>query len=173
MIKLKNILTELKKNRWEDLKGAELNKFKQDLVDIITQAYSKIGGHATIKSVSDIPGDVQLWQAIDVDADPDADATVGYKKRSGGTKMVVMGQDGSSAAKQAVVKQVLKSLKKSGYYAEVSKSLVDKFGLKPIDDEAKVRKALGGKDIEWLSGGYYNRKIGGKMHKKVMVGNPK
>ena len=36
-----------------------------------------------------------------------------------------------------------------------------------------VRKILKGKDIEWIGKGYYNRSIGGKSHKKVLVGNPK
>lgn len=174
MIKLKDILlTELEKNKWTDLDGSEMTQFKNDLFSIVKNAYSKIGGHPAVKSVSDIPGKIQIWQAIDVDSEPDADATIGFKKRPAGNKLVVMGQDGSKEAKRAVVSQVIKYLKKKGWYAEVSKELVDKFGLKPIDDEPRVRKILKGKDIEWLGKGYYNRSIGGKSHKKVLVGNPK
>tara|TARA_R110002012_G_scaffold276054_1_gene462895 strand:- start:728 stop:1252 length:525 start_codon:yes stop_codon:yes gene_type:complete len=174
MIKLKQILlNELEKNKWEDLDSGNIEQFKKDLLSIVKNAYSKIGGHPAVKSASDIPGKIHIWQAIDVDDEPDADATIGFKKRPAGNKLVVMGQDGSKAAKRAVVSQVIKYLKKKGWYAEVSKDLVDKFGLKPIDDESRVRKILKGKDIEWLEKGYYNRSIGGKSHKKVLVGNPK
>ena len=174
MIKLKDILlTELEKNKWSDLNKAELEQFKQDLVDIVKNAYSKLGGHPAVKSTSDIPGEIQIWQAIDVDDDPDADATIGYKKRPAGNKMVVMGQDGSKAAKKAVIVQLLKYLKKKGWYAEVSKELVDKFGFIPVTDQSRVQKILKGKDIEWLGNGYYNRSIGGRSRKKAIVGNPK
>ena len=88
MIKLKDILlTELEKNKWSDLNKAELEQFKQDLVDIVKNAYLKLGGHPAVKSTSDIPGEIQIWQAIDVDDDPDADATIGYKKRPAGNKI--------------------------------------------------------------------------------------
>jgi len=174
MIKLKDILlTELEKNKWTDLSKSELEQFKQDIVDIVKNAYAKIGGHPAVKSTSDIPGKIQIWQAIDVDDDPDADATIGYKKRPSGNKMVVMGQDGSPAAKKAVITQLLKYLKKKGWYAEVSQELVDKFGFKPVDDQSRVQKILKGKDIEWLGKGYYNRTVGGRSHKKAIVGNPK
>ena len=37
----------------------------------------------------------------------------------------------------------------------------------------KWNKILKGKDIEWHGDGWYTRKIGGKAHKKIMLGRPK
>lgn len=174
MIKLKDLLLlELEKNKWQDLSSKDLVKHKAELVKLVKNSYKKIGGHPAVKSTSDIPGKIEIWQGIDVDANPDVDATLGFKRKSSGNKMVVMGQDGSSAAKKAVVKRFLSLLKQKGWYAEVSVDIIEKFNLQPIDDESKIVKILKGKSIDWLGSGYYTRSIGGTDHKKAMVGNPK
>ncbi len=41
-----------------------------------------------------------------------------------------------------------------------------------VTDEKTIEKALKGKDVEMNDDGSYQRKIAGKMHTKVLLGNP-
>ena len=45
-------------------------------------------------------------------------------------------------------------------------------GIPPVQNKETVQAVLKGKDINWLEGGKYQRKIGGKMYTKMMFGNP-
>ena len=178
MIKLKDLLIEtLPKNKWIKLSGKELKLFRDEIFDMIKQSYASLGGHPNIKSASDInASSINYWDAIDVDDDPEPDAVSGAKKRTGGKKYSLGATDGSSDGKRAYVKGRIKMLKKSGHYAELSHKIADilaSSGVPIVDDEEIVRKALSGKDINWLGNGWYERKIGGKNYKKRMFGKPR
>ncbi len=185
MIKLKDILTErdkpqgpaMPKNRWMQLSGSELDKYKKDILKLIKTAYKPIGGHANYKTVADISLDgLQVWHAVDLDNDPEPDAVNIYKKKKHGMKSTGLGHDGSKPAKSSVIKNKIQQLKKSGWFVEVSGRMYDilsSSGVNIVDDEATVQKVLKGKNVTWHGDGWYSRKIGGVMHKKIMMGNPK
>ena len=178
MIKLKSLLFEtLPKNKWVNLKGKDLDEFRNEIYDLIKSTYASIGGHPNIKSPSDISlSSINYWEAIDVDNDPDPDAISGAKKRAGGRKYTIGATDGSSPAKRAYVGSRIKKLKQKGHYAEMSHKIADimaSSGVPIVDDEDKVRQVLKGKPITWLGDGWYERSIGGKKFKKRMFGKPK
>ena len=181
MIKLKDILLEaagaMPKNKWITLSGKALDKFKDEISDLINIAYKDIGGHANFKSSKDITNnDMQVWHAVDLDDDPGPDAVNIYKKKKFGHKSVGMGHDGSPAAKSSVIKNKVSLLKKSGWFVEVNEKLYNIFksrGINAITSEKAVRRVLKGKDIKWLGDGWYIRSIGGDSHKKIMMGVPK
>jgi len=185
----------VKKNQWKDIPNKEMKKLKSaagrdltdELFDMIAKTYAPIGGHVDYKKPDDLPGDADLWKAADVDSDPEPDVVNFYKKKPAGYKSVGSGSDGGDAAKKALIQSKVKELNTKGYFGEVSGAiahvLITRHDIPYVDNEADVRKALGGKDIEWVGAnpngkypshtGWYYRKIGPKKHLKIMVGKPR
>jgi len=180
MLKLADLLKELNipKNKWVPIPHNELESYKKQIFDLIHLAYSDIGGHPNYQSPQDVDkeGVDTNFEIIDLDDDGDIDAVSATKDRPAGHKFVATGHDGSKAAKSAVVNHKVDMLKRQGYYVEVSGKIQDIFiakGVEPVTDEATVRKALDGKQIEWHGDGTYTRKIGSEMHRKMLVGKPR
>jgi len=178
-MKLFKIISELsafKKNTWRPLTAPELAQSKEELYDLINNAYAPIGGHPNLKGPDDIPNIGDTLSVIDVDADPEADAVAVTKNRTGGTKHVAMGHDGGKSAKSSVVNKTADDLKKQGHYIEVSGKILDILkakGVEIVDDEEMVTSVLKGKSIVWHYDGTYTRIIGGQKHRKVLMGKPK
>jgi hypothetical protein len=180
MIKLTDIVNELNinKNNWKQLSKSETDSEKDQILALIQNAYKEIGGHPNFKSPTDVTsgegGD--SYQVIDLDDDNDIDAVTVTKERPAGHKLVAMGQDGTMSAKKSAIDRQVANLKTPGWYIEVSGKIKDILlakGVKPVEDEATVRKALDGKEIKWNGDGTYDRKIGGEVHTKLMLGRPK
>lgn len=171
-MKLTKILLE---NNWRPLTSGEVDAEKDELFKMIDLAYAPLGGHPNVTGPNDIKSAAQGYEIIDLDDDPEADAVIMYKKRPGGNKLVGMGHDGSKPAKSAAVAKTVSDLNKNGYYIEVSGTILDILKAKGagiVDDEATVKSALRGKDIKWHGDGSYDRQLGGKVHRKVMMGKP-
>ena len=180
MIKLKDLIPEeagaMPKGKWIQLSGKALDKFKEELIDLIRIAYKPIGGHSNYKQAADIVSGTEVFHAVDLDDDPQPDALNIYKKKPAGMKSVGMGHDGSKKAKSSVIKNKVGKLKSKGWFAEVSGKMYDIMkakGVKTITDYDMVRQALKGKKITPLKDGWYTRDIGGSTHKKIMIGFPK
>jgi hypothetical protein len=182
MIKLKDLLPEkenyfeIPKNKWTPILRSELPRFKEIIYDLISNAYSSIGGHSNVKDSDDLPAEGDYFDVIDVDGDNEVDAATVAKHKPAGKKFVALGHDGSSSGKSAAVNHQMDKLKSGGYYVEVSGKMKDIFmgkGLAPVMDETQVRKALPGKEIKWNGDGTYDRKIGGAIHTKMMFGKPR
>jgi len=180
MIKLIKLLNEkskpIPKNKWIGLSSSEVSEYENEIFKLVNTAYKPIGGHPNFKSKSDVKTGADEFIVIDLDSDPDIDALSGVKKSSAGIKFVATGHDDSKPAKSAAINYKVDKLKQRGYYVEVSGKMEDILkgkGLSPITDEEVVRKALKGKDINWLGDGYYQRKIGSSLHTKIMFGKPK
>lgn len=165
--------------------GTNLAKrIEPDLVDMVTTSYEKVGGNPKIKSPGDLSAEYPEWTVADVDDDPEPDALVAGKPHPAGTKMAAAATDGSSVAK-AQLMNIKKQLYKNGWWGEVSDApahiAMNKLGIKPVEDEKKVRKLLGDKDITWHgehpegkfpgTKGWYTRDIGGTPHAKIIVGD--
>ena len=177
MIKLLEILKKpLPKKKWVKVTGAELDAYKEEILKLIQNAYAPIGGHPNYNHASDISSkDAQAFELIDIDSDPDPDAVSVTKKKSEGTKFVGTGHDGTKDAKRSVIKHKVNLLKKKGYFIEVSGRMMEIMigsGVAPVKDLETVKAVLKGKDIKWLEGVKYQRKIGGKVYTKMMFGNP-
>lgn len=157
-------------------KPKDIKEWQDEIFNLIKLAYKDIGGHPNYKSANDIRlVDNQYFEVIDIDGDSDPDAVNAIKKKPAGNKIVASGHDGSQSAKRILIKHKIKLLKTSGYYIEVSGRLyeiLNSAGINIVDDEEAVRKVLK-KDITWLGDGWYERKIAGKKHKKILMGKPK
>lgn len=161
------------KNTYVNLHSSEVTEYADNIIELIKTAYTKKGGNLEFKNASDLRNsDLNYWIATDINDNPDADVLFGGKKTHAGTKMTVVAQDGSPEARKETVKKLIELMRTRGFYAELDVDMVQKFGLKPIKDEAEIRKVLN-KDIKYNSDGSYDRKIAGENHTKMLVGIPK
>ena len=179
MIKLKSLLSEIDKNKWTKLTQSEKQQYKDEIFNLIQNAYSYIGGHSNYKSANDVTGaerDAE-YEVIDLDRDDEIDAVSISKKHPAGIKFAATGHDGSKPAKSAVINHKADLLKKSGYYVEVSgkiKDILISKGAPIVTDPEVIQKVLVGKEIKNInSDGSYVRAIAGRDHEKIMLGHPK
>ena len=175
MIKLIDLLNEIDipKNSWKPISSSELKDVEDDILDLIQNAYGPIGGHPNYKSVGDLAG--SDYEVIDLDDDPEIDAVTVTKKRSGGTKYVGLGHDGSSQGKRGSIGRTIDKLGDSGTYIEASGKMADilsKANVTQVTDKDTISKALKGKEIEMYDDGSYDRVLGGKKYRKLMFGKP-
>jgi len=175
MIKLVDILNEIvpPKNTWFPLSKVEVKDVEKEILDLINNAYSSIGGHPNYKSVNDLAG--SEYEIIDLDDDPELDAVTVTKQRAGGTKHVGMGHDGTSPSKRGAISHTINSLYFPGNYIEASgaiENILRKANVTQVTDEETIRKALKGKEIKMYDDGSYDRVLGGKKYRKTMWGKP-
>jgi hypothetical protein len=174
MLKFSKILSEVQKNQW--FQPSNLDEFREQIFQLISNAYSNIGGNIKFRSVSDVNNSSgQYFKVIDVDNDDEIDSVLVYKSRPSGNKGVAMGHDGSRLAVHTALYKTTTDLKKEFYYIEASGKLAEILnsrGVPVITDEKVVKKVLS-KDIEWLGDGFYNREIAGKKIKKSLFGVPR
>lgn len=165
--------------------GSKIAKrIEPTLLDMVKTSYEKIGGNPKVQYLGDLGDEYPNWVVADVDEDPDVDCLVAGKTTPAGPKMAASATDGSPAAK-ATVMSIKKQLYKNGWWGEVSDApahiALNKLGIKPVEDEKKVRALLGGKEITWHgehpegkfpgTHGWYSRDIGGTVHAKIIVGD--
>ena len=112
-MKLTRILLE---SEWRPLTSAEVENDKEELFKMIDTAYAPLGGHPNVTNPNDVKTAAQGYLVIDLDDDPEDDATIMTKNRAGGTKLVGMGHDGSKPARSAAVAKTVSTLNKNGYY---------------------------------------------------------
>jgi hypothetical protein len=160
-----------------------VDEIEPELVNMVTKSYEKVGGNHKIRSSDDISTEYSDLIVADVDDDPDIDVFVGGNQRNG-MKLGVTATDGSGEAKSHLM-ALKKQLFTNGWWAEVSDApahiTLNKLGIKPIEDEMKVRSLLGDRKITWFGAhpegkfpgtmGWYERDIGGTPHAKIIVGD--
>jgi hypothetical protein len=185
MIKLVDILMEnYPKGKYIPLGDEEKQVAKQDLFDLIQNAYKDIGGHVKFSNPDDVMDhDLQFWRAADLDADPELDVVYFGKITPSGIKHTGIGHDGERPNIKNLLIRKSSELSSPGNYVEISggayESFVKKGGVPIINDEEKVRAILN-RDIEWHGehpigkhdgNGWYTRTIGGQELTKTLAGN--
>jgi len=156
-----------------------------EFFDLISTAYSELGGHLKVKSPDDVFADPDwdYWEGVDIHGSSDFDLIMFGKKTKFGIKYAGLGHDGSKDAKRTYLDSRGKELNTNGFYIEASgkiaEILMNKYSVPVVSDVKDIEKVLG-KDVNFigeidgLSGdGWYSRKIGGGMHNKIMLGKPK
>jgi len=163
-------------------------ELSDELFTLIQTAYAEVGGHSKIVTPEDVfkDPDWDYWAGEDLHGTPDFDMIIFGSKTKYGIKYAGVGHDGSKDAKKAYMDQRGNDLKKMGHYVEVSgkiaEILMKKYGVPEVSDREDVEKVLG-KKVDWYGknpdepniGGnsWYGRTIGGHVHNKIMLGNPK
>lgn len=174
------------KGKWQTLRQRDLRQhpeWLQNLFDLVATAYAGIGGHLKLQRPEDLLTEVNVWTAVDMDTDDLFDAVRVGKRTPAGVKGVGMGHDGTPGAKEALVKQVARSLKRGGNFSEMSDAIAHLMITRhqvPWVGREMVEKVLAGKTIEWVGphpagkypgyDGWYWRSIGGQRKLKIMLG---
>jgi len=159
-----------------------------EFFNLISTAYSEIGGHAKIKTPKDVFSDPDwnFWEGVDIHGSRDFDLIMFGQKTKFGVKFSGVGHDGSSQAKREYISARGEDLKKLGYYVEVSGKIADilitKYNCPVVTDQKEVEKVLG-KKVNWTGknkenpsepgDGWYIRSLGGHDHSKILLGRPK
>ena len=160
------------KNKYIQITSSDISDYKEIFFNLIKTAYADKGGNFEISNPNDlVASGLNFWIANDMDSDPDADVAIGGKQTPHGTKITVMGQDGTREAKKDIIHKIIQLMNTKGFYIELDPQLADKFNLQPIADEKIIRHVLN-KEISYNDDGTYERLLGGHMHTKVLVGKP-
>lgn len=180
----------LPKNKWVEITKKDVKNYPEledEFFELIKTAYAEIGGHVKVKSPSDVfkDPDWNYWEVIDVDDDPLADVVIIGSKTKYGVKSVGVGHDGEKLSKKVYLDGRADNLKQNGFYAEISgklaEILLNKYKVPFVNDKEDVAKVLG-KEVKWIgedpesntkADGWYERTIGGHLHKKILLGKPK
>ena len=176
MISLVKILEGLPKNKWVDVDPV---KYSDDLISVVQTAYKSTPQGSFVNSKKDLMG--SDWHSIDIDDEPDVDATIFYRKARGneswkGIKIQGIGHDGSRPAIEKVLNRLKSMLSKKGVWIEASDALehvLYKSGVNYISDEEMARKVFPDTDLEFTGNrGQYTRFAGSTKVKETIFGNP-
>jgi hypothetical protein len=175
--KLSEEAIEHEKNKWYNLNPNELYVSAEEILDMIIKSYSGIGGHPEFNTPLDIARtDLDLWMTIDVDEDPEWDATLAGKKTLFGKKWTVMATDGGSVSKRKLINQLIQKLKRGTNYIEASDRVAEiltTLGLPYVQDEDSIKNVIKKDDVQYKGDGWYQRKIGAELKLKRLFGKPK
>lgn len=185
-MKLKAFLFEevqLPKNKLiEYSKGdPELYELEDQLIELIGEAYSQVGGHGNFHSINQFDN---IFVA-DTDGDNKINiALLAAKTRNGSTKLSIFATDGSAGAKSMLMSSVKDILSRENFWAEIPyqfASFLYSRGVNMLTSEEQVRMLLGGriwKSFEWIGekegsngNGYYTRNFFGKDDIRAIMGN--
>jgi hypothetical protein len=183
MLNFSSFLIELKlkKNTWEYVITSKDKKYVgNNLVDLVQTAYRATPDGSFVNALKDVlPSD---WVVIDLDDNPDIDATIFYRKaRSGekwtGRKVQGIGHDGSQDAKTKVIDRLVKELSTPGTWVEASHALEKvllKKGVKPVTDVTVLQALFNDPKLKMISDTSYSRSLpDGKLIQETVFGRPR
>lgn len=152
---------------------------RNEIHDMIHHAYKTIGGYAGHESGSKeeskaIHDDISS-SVIKATKRGDKVTAVNLYKKQHGRKSIASATDGTEQGKKDFMKTKIEDHEQKRAWGEVSgkvSHIHSKIGTPDIP--AHRAKELLGKDVQpHADGTHYDRKIGGHMHTKKMVGHPK
>jgi hypothetical protein len=166
----------LERKKWVEAPPRQFDQNQQEQIwTIYDLSYSKVGKH--ISSKSTLMSNYDLFWVVDVEGDKEIDAFVSYSNTAFGKKIGLIGSDGTSEGRNAMLMKGAELLLKRGWYAEVdsrfARLLKKKLGVNHIQDEVQVRTIIN-KPLEWDDEKKcYSRNLEGKGEVvKYLVGIP-
>lgn len=166
----------LERKKWIKAPPKQFDQDQQEQVwTIYDLSYSKVGKH--ISSKSELMSKYDLFWVVDVEGDDEIDAFVSYTKTRNGKKIGLIGSDGTSEGRNAMMIKGAELLLERGWYAEVdsrfARLLKKRLGVNHIEDEETVRMVIQ-KPLEWDDKKKcYTRNLEGKGKvEKYLVGLP-
>lgn len=155
-------------------------KHRQEIHDILRNAYEPIGGYAGLKSGSSeeseaIHGDISN-SLIKATKRNGKISSVSVYKPQHGRKAVAIGTDGTPQGKKDFLKTAIEDNEQKRAWGEFS-GAIEHIGKKigmPILPASKAKELTGKSDIEPDEDGeHYTRKIGLERRRKLAMGHPK
>lgn len=153
----------------------DMEKYKDEVWNMLQESYKYCGGIAGVESVDDIINDSTLWKLTR--RTDKITAVIIYSNKRSGRKICCIAQDGSEQGK----KDLKKMLKEDGMFVDretwgefsgAAASTALNQGMMQIPSDIAEIIMVGKKFIDKKEDGYfYTREIGGKQHIKIMLGN--
>ena len=166
----------LERKKWVESPAQKFDQDQQEQIwTIYDLSYSKVGKHISSKSA--LMSNYDIFWVVDVDGDDEIDAFVSYNSTRFGKKIGLIGSDGTSEGRNAMLMKGAELLLKRGWYAEVdarfARLLKKRLGVNHIQDEDQVRTIIN-KPLEWDEDKKcYTRNLEGKGEVvKYLVGMP-
>lgn len=166
----------LERKKWVEAPPRQFDQNQQEQIwTIYDLSYSKVGKHISSKSA--LMSNYDLFWVIDVEGDKEIDAFVSYSSTPFGKKIGLIGSDGTSVGRNAMLMKGAELLLKRGWYAEVdsrfARLLKKRLGVNHVQDENQVRTIIN-KPLEWDDDKKcYTRNLEGKGEVvKYLVGLP-
>lgn len=166
-----------RKKTWGVIRSnSDKEEFSDDLIKTVQTAYAKTELGSFVNTVKDVlPSD---WVAIDIDGDPDIDATIFYRKTKHGNKIQGLGHDGSDNTKKASIQKVVSLLKTNGWWIEASDAMehiLYKNNVPYISDEKTAQKIFPNSNLKMTGekGKYYRKLNNGVTIRESIFGKPK
>ena len=166
----------LERKKWVESPPKQFDQEQQEqLWTIYDLSYSKVGKHISSKSA--LMNNYDIFWVVDVVGDDEIDAFVSYSTTSFGKKIGLIGSDGTSEGRNAMLMKGAELLLKRGWYAEVdsrfARLLKKKLRVNHVQDEDLVRVIIN-KPLEWDEDKKcYTRNLEGKGDVvKYLVGIP-
>lgn len=164
-------------NIFIDKDDAKVQKYKDEVWDILQASYASIGGLFGIDTVNDLIKDTDFWKLCTKNNKVVACAI--YSVKRGGRKLVCGGTNQTPEGKQWFYKILDEDIKFSHResWAEVSDKLehvmIKKLGAIPVPSNVAKKIMYDKEFIAYNPDGYhYTRNIAGHEHEKIMVANP-
>jgi hypothetical protein len=172
-MKLLNLYKNLLLERFVNLfSKQEMQKYIDEIWDILQRSYRPIGGFLTASSKEDLINKAGMIKAVRKDGRLVA---VKVYKDSRGRKSIAAGTDGSQEGKEWLKKMFQEDVKFSrawGEFSGAAEHLMLKYGGVPIPNEL-AGEILGKKILKLSSDGFhYTREINGEPHEKILIGTP-
>ena len=159
----------------DDLK---LDEYKDEVYNLLQQAYAPIGGLLGIENAQQLIDDTDFWKLCTKNGKVVACATYTYKR--GGRKLIAAGTNGTPEGKQWLYKIIQEDVKFKDRkaWAEVSGAMehiyINKQGAIPIPATIAHEIMKGKPFLKIHDDGYhYDRMIAGEVHTKILVGYPR
>lgn len=153
----------------------EMEKYKDVVWDILQSAYKDIGGLAGMDNADQLIKDSDFWKMVRKNGKIVAVRCYTFKR--GGRKSCYSGSDGTKEGKDAVKGMIKDDIRLTDreFWAECSGAMEHiylKYGAIPVPAEM-AQKIMADKKFEKIDddGLHYERKIGDKVHKKLLVTN--
>jgi hypothetical protein len=171
----------LNKSNWEVIiSNADKHEVGDDLVSLVTTAYSNTPQGSFVNSLKDvIPSD---WNVIDFDQDPDVDATIFYRGPRGGEnwvghKIQGLGHDGTREGKDRALAKMQDLLLSDGWWIESSdamRAVLKKLNVPAVTDHKLLQRLFNDPNLQMLDRDTYSRTLqGGVTVTETVFGDPK
>jgi hypothetical protein len=176
------------KGQWVDLSEPKIEPVakkdfptRKNLFDLVDFTYKNVlhEPNVSVKSPNDVLSPpYEYWEAINIDETSDANAVL-FGREKNGIKIAGIGHDGQPMSKSHLVKHIINTLEKPGYWIEASGPLgkvLSQANVPVLADQQKVQRLFPESKLEnWTENGTYIRTLrtGKKTEVERVFGRPK
>jgi hypothetical protein len=162
-----------KKDVWINVPPDKLHDLKPSFYALIDGTYKPLFGTSHPALTNNMIDSSNFWEAIDLDADPDADAIIFGRKTSHGIKIRGIAHDSEKTSKSQLISRLVQVLNEPGFWIEASAKVEDVLysrNVPVVKDVELIREIFNDPHIQ-MTGDRYRYKR--RTYVETMFGVPK